>query len=475
MNQAKDRLQNLMLYILDIVSLIVSYELSGIIWALLYRKITDMSYVQEILGEDIGILFIAYIVVILFFNMNKDFLKRGKFEEVKHTFKMNMLFAAIYGVLLFLGGDKRIIPRGIYLLVPVINIILMYIFHMMLKSYLLKIRKKGKKTNKMILITTGDRAGKVVQEIRGKYDWRFRLEGMILADGGMRGEEIDGIPIVADYDAALDYCRTQVVDEILISLPYKDGETLKELIMELEDMGVTVHMSISRLSDFPELNKSLNMIGNIPVVTFANVFHDENKLLIKRMVDIAGSIVGLLITAIVTVFIAPVLLIESPGPLIFKQKRVGKNGRYFYIYKFRSMYRDAEARKKDLMDKNEMNGLMFKMTDDPRVTKVGKFIRKTSIDELPQFLNVLKGDMSLVGTRPPTVDEFKQYEGHHKRRLSMKPGITGLWQVSGRSNIEDFEEVVKMDLQYIDNWGLGLDFKIILKTVGVIFFGKGAK
>ena len=176
-----------------------------------------------------------------------------------------------------------------------------------------------------------------------------------------------------------------------------------------------------------------------------------------------------------TIVLAPILLIESPGPLFFKQKRVGRNGRYFYMYKFRSMYRDAEERKKDLMDQNEMNGLMFKMTDDPRITKVGKFIRKTSIDELPQFFNVLKGDMSLVGTRPPTVDEFKQYEGHHKRRLSMKPGITGLWQVSGRSDIEDFEEVVMLDLQYIDNWCVTEDIKIIFRTFKVILFGKGAK
>ena len=145
------------------------------------------------------------------------------------------------------------------------------------------------------------------------------------------------------------------------------------------------------------------------------------------------------------------------------------------MYKFRSMYKDAEARKKELMDKNEMSGLMFKMTDDPRITKVGKFIRKTSIDELPQFFNVLKGDMSLVGTRPPTVDEFKQYEGHHKRRLSMKPGITGLWQVSGRSDIEDFEEVVMLDLKYIDNWCVMEDIKIIFKTIKVIIFGNGAR
>lgn len=176
-----------------------------------------------------------------------------------------------------------------------------------------------------------------------------------------------------------------------------------------------------------------------------------------------------------TIFLAPILKLESPGPLVFKQKRVGKNGRYFYIYKFRSMYKDAEERKAALMEKNEMKGLMFKMTDDPRVTKVGKFIRATSIDELPQFWNILKGDMSLVGTRPPTVDEFQQYEARHKRRLSMKPGLTGMWQVSGRSNIEDFEEVVRMDLDYIDNWSLQLDAKIILKTIVVIFKKVGAK
>ncbi len=142
------------------------------------------------------------------------------------------------------------------------------------------------------------------------------------------------------------------------------------------------------------------------------------------------------------------LKLESPGPLFFKQKRVGRMAVCFYIHKLRSMYMDAEERKKELMAQNEMNGLMFKMQDDPRITKVGKFIRKTSIDELPQFFDVLRGDMSLVGTRPPTLDEYKQYESHHKRRLSMKPGITGLWQVSGRSDIEDFEEVVKLDVQY---------------------------
>ena len=195
----------------------------------------------------------------------------------------------------------------------------------------------------------------------------------------------------------------------------------------------------------------------------------------KRCMDIVGGLVGCILSIPIIAIVAIPLKIESPGPLFFKQKRVGRNGRYFYIHKLRSMYMDAEERKKELMAQNEMNGLMFKMEDDPRVTKVGKFIRKTSIDELPQFFDVLRGDMSLVGTRPPTVDEYKQYESHHKRRLSMKPGITGLWQVSGRSNIEDFEEVVKLDVTYIDNWSLWNDIKILFKTVYVVFAGRGAK
>ncbi len=139
------------------------------------------------------------------------------------------------------------------------------------------------------------------------------------------------------------------------------------------------------------------------------------------------------------------------------------------------MCTDAEKRKKDLMDKNQMQGLMFKMDNDPRITKVGRFIRKTSLDEFPQFLNVLKGDMSLVGTRPPTLDEFEQYESRHKRRLSLKPGLTGLWQVSGRSDIDNFEEVVRLDLEYIDNWSIGLDIRLILRTVRVVVMGNGSR
>lgn len=191
--------------------------------------------------------------------------------------------------------------------------------------------------------------------------------------------------------------------------------------------------------------------------------------------DIVGGLVGLLITAVFFPFVAMAIKLDSPGPVLFSQIRIGRNGRRFKIYKFRSMYVDAEARKKELESQNEVKGLMFKMENDPRITRVGKFIRKTSIDELPQFYNVVKGDMSLVGTRPPTEDEFEKYNQYYRRRISMTPGLTGMWQVSGRSEIENFDDVVKYDLQYIDNWSLHLDIKILIKTIWVVFAGKGSK
>ncbi|NLJ97232.1 MAG: exopolysaccharide biosynthesis polyprenyl glycosylphosphotransferase, partial [Clostridiales bacterium] len=216
-------------------------------------------------------------------------------------------------------------------------------------------------------------------------------------------------------------------------------------------------------------------ISGYNVLTFTARMFTRSQLMIKRLVDIMGGLVGSILTIILTIIIAPAIYIDSPGPIFFSQVRIGKNGRRFRIYKFRSMKPDAEQQKKKLLAMNEVNGFMFKLTDDPRITKVGHILRRTSLDEFPQFFNILKGDMSLVGTRPPTEKEFLQYEGRHKRRLALKSGLTGLWQVSGRSDIKDFEDVVKLDLEYIDNWSLMMDVKILLKTVGVVLFGKGSR
>ena len=197
---------------------------------------------------------------------------------------------------------------------------------------------------------------------------------------------------------------------------------------------------------------------------------------LRRAQDIVFSLLALILLAPLALLIILAIVLDSPGDgVIFRQRRVGRDGKLFWLYKFRTMCPDAEEQLNELLSQNQMDGPVFKIKGDPRITRVGRFLRKTSLDELPQLLNVLRGDMSLVGTRPPTLDEYNQYESHHKRRLSMKPGITGLWQVSGRSNIEDFEEVVRLDVQYIDNWTLWEDIRILFKTVWVVFAGKGAK
>ena len=201
------------------------------------------------------------------------------------------------------------------------------------------------------------------------------------------------------------------------------------------------------------------------------------KLAIKRMIDIAGSIVGLAVTAVLTVIFGPMIFISDPGPIFFSQDRVGLNGRVFRIHKFRSMYKDAEQHKAELMKDNEMKGPMFKMEDDPRVIGsgsdgkrhgIGRFIRRTSIDEFPQFLNVLKGEMSLVGTRPPTLDEWERYEPRHRARLTMKPGVTGLWQAYGRGEVRDFDRIVEMDMEYINTWTIAGDIRILIRTAGMV-------
>lgn len=287
-------------------------------------------------------------------------------------------------------------------------------------------------------------------------------------------DEILGIPVYAGFRKLTEAMVQIPFDEVLVNAPDKDMEKLQEIVDGFEDMGVDCHF-VLRMPDRKESLSRMETFKGYDVVTYTMNRHSVKKLMIKRLFDIIGGIVGLVITGVLCIVLIPAIKMDSPGPVFFSQTRIGKNGRRFKIWKFRSMYQDAEARLKDLLKDNEMNGLMFKMKDDPRVTRVGGFIRRTSLDEFPQFWNVLKGDMSLVGTRPPTAKEFEQYNEHYRRRLQMTPGLTGMWQVSGRSDIEDFDEVVKLDLYYIDHWSLSLDFKILLETVGAVFTHKGAK
>ncbi|MGN0396165.1 MAG: sugar transferase, partial [Coprococcus sp.] len=287
-------------------------------------------------------------------------------------------------------------------------------------------------------------------------------------------------------NTAAEYVCREWIDEVCVAYP--DGESCpEELLEKLIETGVTLHTKIATVQDTRGRREIVERLGNYTVLTTTMNYASTRQLVYKRILDIIGGLCGCIFTLILTIILGPIIYIKSPGPIFFSQVRVGRNGRKFKIYKFRSMYLDAEERKKELLDQNKSeDGLMFKMDFDPRVignkllpdgtkkTGIGDFIRRTSLDEFPQFFNVLKGEMSLVGTRPPTVDEWEQYELHHRARLATKPGITGMWQVSGRSNITDFEEVVKLDTDYINEWSIGTDIKILLKTVKIVLSGEGS-
>ncbi len=240
-------------------------------------------------------------------------------------------------------------------------------------------------------------------------------------------------------------------------------------------MGIVTDMTLDMHDSSASSRREISMSHNIPMPTYHSRAFDAGQLFLKRCVDVIGALAGLVITGLLLPIIAVAIKLESRGPIFFGQTRVGENGRIFTCWKFRSMFRDAEERKNDLMARNEMRGAMFKITDDPRVTKVGRFIRKASVDELPQFWNVLVGDMSLVGTRPPTPDEVATYKNWHHKRISIRPGMTGLWQVSGRNKIRDFDEVVRLDIRYIEQWSLWFDIRLIFKTIWVVLTRSGAR
>ena len=298
--------------------------------------------------------------------------------------------------------------------------------------------------------------------------------------------ELETIPIVATGDTLEQYLTNNWVDEVYLDVPPK-ADLPVNLINNLMRMGITIHTALTNLDELESRHKNVEWICGHLTITTSLGYITGRDVLVKRVMDVAGGLIGSLVTVILLPPVALAIWLSDPGPIFFKQTRIGENGKKFQMYKFRSMYMNAEERKKQLaQESGQEDQLMFKMEHDPRIIGqkqlpdgtwkkgVGGWIRDLSLDEFPQFFNVLKGDMSLVGTRPPTVDEWFRYEPFHRSRMSTKPGITGLWQVSGRSEIRDFDTVVRLDREYIENWSLKRDIHILFKTVWVVLTRKGA-
>ncbi len=267
--------------------------------------------------------------------------------------------------------------------------------------------------------------------------------------------------------------KNYAVDEVVAVTAWNQSALWSELAEACADRGVIFRQFV--VMPKPKLGKyHIEDAGNGQYfISLETVPQDFLALALKRVFDVAGSILGVILCSLVYPLYAFWLQVVSPGPVLFRQERIGRNGRLFTLYKFRTMRPNAEGELAKLMALNEMNGALFKIRNDPRVILGGNFMRRTHLDELPQFWNVLIGDMSLVGTRPPTRAEVDRYENHHYRRLSMRPGITGIWQVIGNSTVRDFEEVVKLDCNYIDNWSLALDLKLTAQTIVRVLRGAG--
>lgn len=472
MYQKRKNLENTLILLLDVVTVLLS---SAVAFWLRFHRFWGVSTHGD---QNWQIVYLCLLVVLtdIFLDLNHHFFERGKLVELFAVIRQAVIYSLSWIALMYVMHSTDQLSRLVFGYFIVFNTLLTYVVHICFKEYMTHVFKYSRYSNRLLLLTTSDRAEAILGNLEEQNEWNRVLSGIVLLDRKAAGEKINGYPVVADSDNVMEYIVHKDIDEVFIACPdFADHQELRTWVSDMEMMGIIVDVNIEAFDLVNGGKKTLNRVGKYAVVTFARNIISTRGLIMKRALDILGGLVGMVILLVATIFVAPAIKLESPGPVFFGQTRIGKNGRRFTFYKFRSMYQDAEQRKKELMAQNEVKGLMFKMEHDPRITRVGRFIRKTSIDELPQFWNVLKGDMSLVGTRPPTVDEFERYEAKHKCRLSMTPGLTGMWQTSGRSDIKDFDEVVQLDMEYIDNWNILKDIKILFKTVAVVFFGKGSR
>ena len=444
------------LWLMDVITIVGSFVLATY---LRFGNFRDMGDKTSHFMVCLVCVFIATIYAFMI-PWNNGIMKRRPGRELFEIIKMNAVVLMTVMIPLFFFQWAKDFSRLVMAYFAAIDVTLMFILHLIFKKAMKTYYRSELVKTKVLVVTQKELLDETAERLKKSLDLSYQV--------------IDTISTDNVNDEFYDRMMQQAVDEVFIYAPDWPVGSANRFIRFFYDMGVRCNYCI----EMPEMDWGRSSVGKFAdysVLSYTHFQSSYKRLLIKRVMDIVGGLIGCIITIIFTPFVALAIKLDSKGPVFFSQIRIGRNGRRFKIFKFRSMYIDAEERKKDLEAQNEVEGLMFKIKDDPRITRVGKFLRKTSIDELPQFFNIVKGDMSLVGTRPPTEDEFEKYDGYYRRRISMTPGLTGLWQVSGRSDVDNFDDVVKYDLEYIDHWSLGLDIRILLKTIGVVFTGRGSK
>ncbi|MFQ5900032.1 MAG: sugar transferase [Thermodesulfobacteriota bacterium] len=471
MLRQKTRLVISAIYIFDIVLTIVSffiaYRVRDTYFAGSYGSLVSVKYYLWLLLLIIPV----WSFLFYYFRVYESFRTKPFWMDPWKIFKV-----VFWGVL-FLGTSVFIfklqhVSRLFIGLFALVNLVLLCLEKTIIRSIASSVRKKGYNYRNILIVGTGGRAREIARIIEEHRHWGMRMIGFVSDNSSLRAKTIGGYDVVGKVEDIPDLIKGQVIDEMVFAVSRKRLEELEELFLLCEEQGINARVAINF---FPQMTAKVHLedLHGVPLLTFTTTPYNKLTLVAKRGIDLFISALMLFVLTPFLLVMSVLIKLTSEGPIFFRQQRVGLNGRRFTLYKFRSMVQNAEEIKKDMEHLNELDGPVFKIKKDPRVTRFGRFIRKTSIDELPQFFNVLKGEMSMVGPRPPVPDEVNRYDRWQRRRLSMKPGITCLWQISGRNKI-GFKKWMELDLQYIDNWSLGLDFKIFMKTIPVVLFGKGA-
>jgi exopolysaccharide biosynthesis polyprenyl glycosylphosphotransferase len=420
--------------------------------------------------------FSASILLVMFLN-NYMMGKFRLYSDIRPPSYLKLLWSVFKAIVIDFGAlsvgivlfGQIEFSRFFLLIFAALAFVLIATFRIIVQFYLNRISKDDFYARKILVVGNLERGKLVSDLLSSQLSWGHKVIGTLPIQNG-KVRTANGMGIPEDFAGIL---RSHTVDEVVFALDGDRSVKLSPYLDICKKTGIPARI-LPALWSPEDKALSIERCQDVPFLTVRVSNFNAAGLLYKRVLDLIGGITGTILLGFMYPFIAVAIKLDSKGPVFFKQKRVGQHGRLFNLYKFRTMSRDAEKGRKVLMDKNVMNGAMFKMEDDPRITRMGRWLRNTSIDEFPQFINVLKGEMSLVGTRPPMIEEVETYTADHLKRISAKPGITGLWQVSGRNKITDFEEVVELDCKYMDNWRFADDLKILFKTVVVVLQRKGA-
>lgn len=481
---AKGLLKHWDFILVDFISLQIAYTLAYWLFNGIKSPYNDARFRYLAL-----LLVFSQLLVTAFSQNYSGILRRKKFDEAISVFKYIASIVFIDVLILFLFRNSVVASRLQLGFTVIFYFLIDLLLRLLLKARIIQLSNDERGKRSLILFTSARLVDDAIDKLYKTDSYRdYTISLVILFDKEMPIQPfLHDVPITIFNDQTLREIGHGWVDEAFILQP-DDMAFSTHLLDELMTMGITVNYTMSAFSNDKWPNATIRKLGEFKVITNAVRFASMWELTLKRLMDIVGGLIGCLLTGIIFLFVAPAIYAADPGPIFFKQERIGQNGRHIIIHKFRSMYMDAEARKADLMSQNKIkDGMMFKMDDDPRIIGsekkdkngkpkgIGNFIRKTSLDEFPQFYDCLIGNMSLVGWRPCTLQEWEKYDLKHRIRAGMKPGITGPWQVSGRSEIVDFDEVVRLDREYIEKWNLLLDIRILLKTVVVVLTGRGAK